>query len=257
MTTLTSYVQATGPMRRNPNKSVLIETLQHQLNAAGYRIGDDGYFGPRTEQVVRRFQEQHGLKQTGIVDISTAAKLDQKPASLVIDAKPIIVSVQDQHWPHDDTASLVDFYGDPREGLEDWKTEHVTTVRCPWTLFYEGKRWSHPIQFHKRAADAFAQALNDIWKAAGEDDQSSMLKHVRNFSGSGEFRTVRGSSRLSCHAFWSALDFDAEHLPMNHQGIPVEEMPEEIVRAFLDAGAFWGGNYTGRKDPMHFQWAHE
>ncbi len=207
--------------------------------------------------MVRQFQRQHGLIQDGVVGPRTASLLDQPPTVLVTTAVPLITATPfNVQVPHDDTASLIAFYGDPRGDLEAWKAANVVTVVCPWTLYFEGAKWPHPIPFHKRAAGDFKQALDTIWTAAGHDDASPLLNHVRVFDGSGNFRPVRGSSRLSTHAFWAAVDFDAERLPLAH-GVPKTEMPEQIVNAFVATGAFWGGNYTGRKDPMHFQWAHE
>ncbi len=239
------------------NHSDDVEALQEALHAAGYRIDADGHFGPRTEQVVRQFQQQHGLRVDGIVGPRTAALLKLPSDRLVATAAPLVkMTAFNVETPHDDTASLLAFYGDPRDNLEAWKAANVTAVICPWTLYYDGKLWLHPVQFHRKAAGHLKQAFDTIWAAALQDDNSPLLDHVRHFSGSGEFRAVRGSSRLSCHAFWAAIDFDADRLPLGH-GVPKTEMPEQIINAFVATGAFWGGNYTGRKDPMHFQYAHE
>jgi hypothetical protein len=257
MTTLVDIVATRGPLSRNNHRPDDNKALQAALYAAGYRVGVDGAFGLRTEQVVRQFQQQHGLTVDGVAGSKTVAVLVRPHEQLVATATPLVKMTQfNVATPHDDTASLISYYGDPRNGLEAWKAANVVSVVCPWVLFYEGKRWNHPIQFHHKQAGNLKQAMDTIWAACGRTDDSALLTHVRNFSGSGEFRAVRGSSRLSTHAFWASLDFDAERLPLNH-GVPKTEMPEEIVNAFIASGAFWGGNYTGRKDPMHFQYAHE
>lgn len=265
---LIDTVKNNGAIERGDPRADDVHELQAALQAAGYRVGTpgadggevefDGDFGPGTERVVRTFQKQHGLRVDGVVGLNTAQLLIGTPHELLVaQASPIIKhDAFNNETPHDDTASLIAFYGDPRDGLEAWQSSNVTHVPCPWSLTVEGKPWPHPIAFHTKAAAGLRLALSTIWAAAGKDDSSPLLKHVRVFDGSGNFRPVRGSSRLSCHAFWCALDFDAEHLPLGH-GVPKQEMPEEIVNAFIAAGAFWGGNYSGRKDPMHFQWAHE
>lgn len=263
MSSLASIVASRGPIHLGDPDGEDVRTLQMALSQAGYRVGVDGQFGPRTNQVVRQFQQQHGLHIDGIVGAITAALLDVDHKTLVAAAQglssaaPNITAETPEPWlPHDDTASLLKFYGDPRNDLEAWKEANVVPVSCPWELFYEGKAWPHPIQFHKRAAQQLANVLNKIWDAAGHSDESPILEHVKNFSGSGEFREIRGSSRLSCHAFWAAIDWDAERLPLGIRKA-ASEMPEAVVEAFKSEGFFWGGDFTGRADPQHFQAAHE
>ncbi len=69
---------ATGePLRPGAFGSV-VEMLQRTLNAKLTPSPDlsvDGDFGPATEQAVRRFQEQHALAATGVVDAATWAAL--------------------------------------------------------------------------------------------------------------------------------------------------------------------------------------
>lgn len=251
MSSLASLVQL-HILRRGDNDQA-VRVLQLALSAAGYRVGLDGDFGPGTESAVTRFQTQHGLKSDGVVGPLTAALLDAPHAVLVETARPMAAT---DGWPHDDTASLIAFYGDPRGDLEGWKTRNVVGVRCPWPLFYESTPWPHEIQFHRRAAGAFEAALTGVWDAANHDPNSPLLIHFSHFSGSGEFRAIRGSSRLSCHAFWAAVDFDAEHLPLAHPN-PPDGIPQAMADLFKKTGAFWGDDYQGRKDPMHFQYAHE
>ena len=267
MSSLSSIVYAHGPIKFGDPLSEDVRVLQQALSSAGYRIGVDGEFGNRTRQVVKQFQQQHGLNQDAIVGIKTAALLDVphevlvKTAQGITSAVPLVHPDNPENWiPHDDTASLIAFYGDPRGDLEGWKQKFVTAVPCPWTIYYEGKVWPHPIQIHKRIAVQLAASFAAIWEAAGQDDSSSILTHVRHFSGSGEYREVRGSSRLSCHAFWAAIDWDAEHLPMRYPGqerFKTSDLPEPVYDAFRKWGFFCGVDFTGRQDAMHIQYANE
>ena len=255
-------VAAHGPMKLGDPIGDDVRMLQLALSQAGYRIGVDGEFGARTRQVVRQFQQQHGLPIDGVVGAVTAAMLDVphnvlvKTAQGITSAVPNITSKTPEPWlPHDDTASLMAFYGHPWEDAS--VIDHVTV---PFEMTYCEDNGTltpvHEVAFHKRASQQLSNAFNKIWDAAGHDDKSSLLAHVRHFSGSGNYRPIRGSSRLSCHAFWAAIDFDAEHLPLGAH-IPASEMPQQIVDIFIGEGFFWGGNYTGRKDVMHYQAAHE
>ena len=69
-------------------------------------------------------------------------------------------------------------------------------------------------------------------------------------------RNVRGSgTKLSAHAFAAAIDLDAEHEPMNRNH--TSHMPQVVIEAFEAEGAYWGGKFRTRQDPMHFQFATE
>ncbi len=250
MSSLASLV-ATGPLKLGDDGSAVL-ALQLALSQAGYRVGQDGDFGPRTQQVVAQFQTQHGLRSDGMVGPLTAALLDAPHETLVATAKPLTNQITAQigshpypAMPHDDTASLLAFYGKP------WiNAALLTTVPVPFPMSY-GAAPVTKIQVHVKSADALKRALETI--AAFEP---AVRKHVQHFSGTYNYRPIRGSSRLSCHAFGAAIDFDAANLPLGH-GVPASEMPQEVVDAFESQGFFWGGDYTGRKDPMHFQLAHE
>jgi hypothetical protein len=94
-------------------------------------------------------------------------------------------------------------------------------------------------------------ALNTAWDAYGRDQAQVDEAGLSNYSGSYNYRSVRGSVRLSCHAFGAAIDIDAEQNPMNYNG-DHGNMPPIVINAFKSVGWFWGGDYQTRKDPMHF-----
>ncbi len=52
-----------------------VSTLQNALKTAGYSVTPDGQFGPVTEAVVKKFQVDQALPETGIVDEATAGAL--------------------------------------------------------------------------------------------------------------------------------------------------------------------------------------
>lgn len=244
MSSLTSLVAAEGALQRGEQGPAVL-ALQVALQAAGYRATADGDFGPATEYWVQQVQQQHGLRADGVVGPLTAAVLDAPHAALVATAKPLVAA---SSWPHDDTASLLAFYGKP------WgDSSLLVQVPVPYAMTYSGTP-VHTVRFHSRGAAALGAALGAV--AALAEDDPSVLRHVGKFSGSYNYRPVRGSSRLSCHAFGAAVDFDADSLPLGHD-VPSAEMPQAVVDAFKAQGFFWGGDYRGRKDPMHFQLAHE
>lgn len=55
-----------------------VEVLQHLLNVEGHKLTIDGDFGPKTEAVVKLFQEVHDLEADGIVGPKTWEALGVK-----------------------------------------------------------------------------------------------------------------------------------------------------------------------------------
>ena len=151
-------------------------------------------------------------------------------------------------WPHDDTDSLIAYYGRP------WDDPNLLVhVPPPFIMKYEGAV-IHGILIHNKCAAALATALSSAWKFYGQDQSQIDATGLSNYSGSYNYRSVRGASNLSCHAFCAALDIDAEH---NMLGAAQGAMRKPVVDAFKYVGATWGGDFIHRKDWMHFQFAHE
>lgn len=255
MSSLASLVAIDGPLSRAlRSRGADVHALQISLTQAGYRVTIDPTqsFTDDTDYWTRQFQRQHGLTPDGEVGTLTASMLDAPHAALVATAIPLVHP--DTGWPHDDTASLLAHYGRP------WENDSlITHVPVPFPMTYrEDNGVLRPvtgIAIHVKCADALRCALGDIALRAKSDP--SVLRRVQHFSGSGNYRPIRGSSRLSCHAFWAAIDFDAEDLPLGMAGVSASDMPQGVVDAFNLVRATWGNTYLGRKDPMHFQFAHE
>ena len=151
-------------------------------------------------------------------------------------------------WPHDDMASLVAFYGDPRrKGF----TDNLVLVKPPWRMTFDGKPIKG-VQIHRKCSASLKAVFDDIWEQC-DQDEDKLPDGAVVFDGSYNFRPIRGSSRLSCHAFGAALDLDAQHNGLGRRG----NMSPIVINAFKREGWFWGGDFTSRKDPMHFQAAHE
>lgn len=149
-------------------------------------------------------------------------------------------------WPKDNQVARNAFYGDP--GKNEIAGQMVPVVP-PFAMFYEGKRVK-AIQFHKKAAPALLAALNEIWEACGRDQKKIDACGVSKYAGAYNRRMVRGSkTKWSNHAYAAAIDLNAEENGLYAKG----NMPQFVIDAFCRQGAMWGGWYTGRKDPMHFE----
>lgn len=150
-------------------------------------------------------------------------------------------------WPHDDPASLAEFYGDPNTGAPG---RHLVPVTPPFQMYYDGKPIAH-IMFHEKAAGALLAALEEIWEHYEKNQAKIDLLGISKFSGSYNPRKIRGSAtRWSNHAYGAAIDLNAEHNGFNTGH---GTMPQPVIDAFKRQGALWGGDYKNRTDPMHFE----
>lgn len=150
-------------------------------------------------------------------------------------------------WPKDTQEARNAFYGDPGKG--EIPAQMVPVVP-PFAMYYEGKRIAN-IQFHRRAAPALLAALNEIWDACGHDQKKIDAAGVSKYAGAYNHRMVRGSAtKWSNHAYACAIDLNADENGLNAGH---GNMPQFVIDAFCRQGWMWGGWYSGRTDPMHFE----
>jgi hypothetical protein len=161
------------------------------------------------------------------------------------------------NWPHDDNAALIAFYGDPASRVF---AQNLVPFTPPWQMSYkndDGKvtKVTHFV-VHRKCLDAFTRIFAAIWTAYGRDQSRIEADNLHWYGGCYAQRPVRGSStKLSTHAFAAAIDLDPEHNPLNRTH--TSHMPQVVIDAFKAEGAFWGGDFKQRSDPMHFQFATE
>lgn len=149
-------------------------------------------------------------------------------------------------WPRDNQADLIRFYGTPGPQVE----AQLVPVIPPFQMFYDGKPVKQ-IRFHKKAAPALKAALDEIWKHYGRDQRAIDKLGISVYSGAYNPRFIRGSTtKWSNHAYGAAIDINAEH---NGFGTGHGNMPQPVIDAFKRQGARWGGDYSHRSDPMHFE----
>lgn len=68
-------------------------------------------------------------------------------------------------------------------------------------------------------------------------------------------RPIRGSRTTSNHASGTAIDLNAPRHPLGKRGTFSKSQVRKIKKILSDCGGVvrWGGNYSGRKDEMHFE----
>jgi spore germination cell wall hydrolase CwlJ-like protein len=123
--------------------------------------------------------------------------------------------------------------GDPSDPT--WQKHNLTTIEP-----VKGQKWT----VYKPAAAAFNGLLSDL-AAQGYNVKSS---------GGYNYRNIRGSNKLSQHAFGTAIDLNAAENPL---GGGKSNLPPNIRELAAKHGLVWGGDFKGRKDPMHFEYAGE
>lgn len=162
-------------------------------------------------------------------------------------------------WPKDTMAAKVKFYGDPR-GLhgvnEAWYAKNVVRAPIPWKMFYAKKPVSS-IAIHGKCEAALVAALEEIWAHCGKSQATIHKYGLHEYGGSFCYRLIRGSSNVSNHSFAIAVDLAPSRNGLNARDTDGDgfsgAMPHFAVDAFKRQGARWGGDYHGRKDPMHFE----
>lgn len=152
-------------------------------------------------------------------------------------------------WPRSDFKSMCDFYGDFRH--KSWASTHLTRIRTPFALFYDGKPMLKGILCHELVADAMLRAFYQIWDECGHDQNRIDASGASEYSGCFNIRKIAGSENYSTHSWAASIDLAA-----SKNGFRFDKsttLDRCVIAAFKRQGAFWGGDYKGRKDPMHFE----
>ncbi|MGH3912667.1 MAG: peptidoglycan-binding domain-containing protein [Pseudonocardiaceae bacterium] len=65
----------TFPTLRHGDRNAAVRVVQYLLNDRGITVTVDGIFGPKTENAVKSFQADSGLRQDGVVGAQTWSRL--------------------------------------------------------------------------------------------------------------------------------------------------------------------------------------
>src|SRR5205814_152880 len=139
-------------------------------------------------------------------------------------------------WPHDDMASKITFFGDPKKA--DFQSKNMITIIPPYQMYYD----KHPlkgINVNKKIASALLAVFNEILDKCGHNQKEIDEIGASVYGGCYNYRPIRGSTNLSNHAFAAAIDINPEAFPL---GSTKKQSPI-IYNAFLNQGALSGADY--------------
>ena len=146
-------------------------------------------------------------------------------------------------WPAADQASLRNFFGAP--GGES----RLVSIEFPYAMFYGTKKVT-TTRVHRKCADSLLRVLHAIKAKYGNDE--SIMEEARSYGGIFNFRTKRGGSSYSLHAYGAAIDLDVDDNSFRNSWPMQSDMPLEIIEEFAREGWVSGGAFWGY-DAMHFQ----
>jgi D-alanyl-D-alanine carboxypeptidase-like protein len=157
-------------------------------------------------------------------------------------------------WPLQ--AQCDTFYGNPRgtggSYSPQWAAANLVHVACPWVLMM-GNQHVPFITIHRNCSDSLTRVLGNIWDAVGKDQGAVESLHYNRYSGSFNFRPMRGGIALSMHSYGVAIDWDAEENPQ-HSTKHLFREDSLLVVKFKEEGWIWGGDWSGSSiDAMHVQ----
>lgn len=146
------------------------------------------------------------------------------------------------NWPAERDATA--FFGYP---------PNLTQIQCiyPMRMFY-GVQW-HEIQTitcNMKVAASLRRIFSAIYDSFNCDLNAIKTARADVYDGCLNDRNIAGSSKRSMHAYAAAIDMDADHNGFNTGHGSIDP---RVVAAFKAEGWRWGGDYSGRTDPMHFE----
>lgn len=150
-------------------------------------------------------------------------------------------------WPHDDTASKNKFYGDFHS--RGWQDLNLVHMLPPFKMFYEKQFMAHGILVHRLIQPALVLVFADIWDKCDQNQAQVDKTGASDWGGCFNIRNIVGSNNWSNHSWACAVDISPTTNGFNMKST----LASLVVTAFKAQGFLWGGDYTGRKDPMHFE----
>ena len=149
-------------------------------------------------------------------------------------------------WPVDTTAAKNAFYGDFHAAK--WQAQYLTRVTPPFRMLYD-KKPIPSLLVNRKIASSLLTVFNDIWNECDHDQKKVDATGASDFGGCFNIRPIAGSNNWSNHSWACAIDLSPASNGFNMKAT----LSRVVIDAFKAEGWRWGGDYKGRKDPMHFE----
>lgn len=141
----------------------------------------------------------------------------------------------------DGYAEIVALYGEPTSPRF---IHRLVLMSFPYPLLYLDAHVTHGM-VHGLVAP-------NLWAALSLLRDRGLSTEFERYAGCYCYRPKRGfQTRLSLHAFGAAIDGDAIRYPLGSTA----RYSDGVVECFATYGFSYGGDFTARPDPMHFQLA--
>ena len=151
-------------------------------------------------------------------------------------------------WPHDDTASKNAFYGDFHS--PGWQDVSLVHMVAPFVMYYSKQPLTHGILVHRKIVPPLMAIFAAIWEQCGQSQAAVDATGISDWGGCFNIRPIAGTNSWSNHSWACAV---ASSPSTTGFTVVATTIAHPASDAFTGQGALWGGDYTGRKDPMHFE----
>lgn len=81
--------------------------------------------------------------------------------------------------------------------------------------------------------------------------QKGLQKELKTWDGCFNIRNIEGTNTFSLHSWGLAIDVNALENPYGG----TSKLSNNFINCFKQNGFNWGGDWSGKKDPMHFELA--
>lgn len=150
-------------------------------------------------------------------------------------------------WPRDTTEAKNAFYGDFHS--PGWQEKNLVHMTAPFKMYYDKQLLTHGILVHKKIAPALTIIFTEVWNECEQHQTEVDKTGISDYGGCYNVRRIAGSNNWSNHSWACAIDLSPAQNGFNMKST----LSKLVVDSFKKQGAFWGGDYRGRKDSMHME----